>query len=208
MRENLRGAQSNGLCWTCLAYANDLTCDTGLSMVRKRLSLNGCRSGLTWEEAVYLTALGGKVRLVDLDSVPSDKPAVTVGRILCWWCREYHSPAEVVSCMAIPRKVASAESSTSSTSSALVAGPLSQYSELWAFLTAAAYEDGQKRRTGRLSLSCEQGMLGILLNDEETGQYAFLNGRSLEGLLTEVELRLGDGSLSWRPSRFQSRAKR
>jgi len=110
--------------------------------------------------------------------------------------------------MALPRKVASAENSTSSTSSVLDAGLLSQYSELWAFLTAAVFEDGQKRRTGRLSLSCEQGLLGLLLNDEETGQYAFLNGRNLTNLIEEVELRLADGSLSWRPSRFSKPSRR
>jgi hypothetical protein len=48
-------------------------------------------------------------------------------------------------------------------------------------------------------------MLGLSLHDEETGQYAFLNGRSLDGLLEEVELRLSDGSLSWRASRFTRR---
>lgn len=109
--------------------------------------------------------------------------------------------------MALPRKTVSAEGSGSSTSNALVAGPLSEYSELWAFVTQTAYPDGTKRRTGRLSLSCESGMLGLLLTDDETGQYAFLNGRDVTGLLTEADLRLGDGSLSFRPSRFNGRKK-
>jgi hypothetical protein len=84
-------------------------------------------------------------------------------------------------------------------------GLLKQFSELWAFLTQSTYEDGTRRKTGRLSLSCDVDMLGLSLHDEETGQYAFLNGRSLDGLLEEVELRLSDGSLSWRASRFTRR---
>jgi hypothetical protein len=109
--------------------------------------------------------------------------------------------------MALPRKVAAANGSTSSTSNALDAGLLKQYSEVWAFLTQSAFEDGLKRRTGRISVSCESDMLGLLLTDDETGQYAFLNGRKLDDLLTEAELRLSDGSLSWRPSRYGSRKK-
>jgi hypothetical protein len=47
--------------------------------------------------------------------------------------------------------------------------------------------------------------LGLLLTDEGNGQYAFLNGRTVNGLLEEAELRLADGSLSWRPSRYGSK---
>jgi len=174
-------------------------------MVRKGRWVDRRAATLTWEEAVYLTALGGKVRLVDMDTVPSGKPAVTVGRVLCWWCREYHSPAEVEACMALPRKAAAVSGSGSSTLKSLDAGLLTQYSEIWAFLTAEAYEDGTKRQTGRLSLSFESGLLGLLLTDEGNGQYAFLNGRTVNGLLEEAELRLADGSLSWRPSRYGSK---
>jgi hypothetical protein len=109
--------------------------------------------------------------------------------------------------MVLPRRTADAGNSGSCTSSALVAGPLSQYSELWAFLTSTTYPDGTLRRTGSLSLSCESGMLGLSLNDAETGQYAFLNGKDLEDLLTTAELRLTDGSLAWRPSRYARKGK-
>jgi hypothetical protein len=52
-------------------------------------------------------------------------------------------------------------------------------------------------------LSFESGLLGLLLTDDDNGQYAFLNGKSLEGLLTEAELRLSEGSLSFRASKWQ-----
>jgi len=131
-----------------------------------------------------------------------DVAPASVRTVLCPWCRERHSPVEVDVCMALPRKTAAAGPSGSSTSKPLDAGLLSEYSELWAFLTAVSYPDGTKRRTGRLSLSSESDLLGLLLTDDETGQYAFLNGRSYTDLLMEAELRLSDGTLSWRPSRY------
>lgn len=109
--------------------------------------------------------------------------------------------------MVLPRKTASADSSGTSTSKSLDAGLLSPFSELWGFLTAMTYPDGVKRRTGRISLSCEKDMLGLLLTDDETSSYAFLNGTSLTELLEEAELRLADGSLSFRPSKYQSRKR-
>jgi len=109
--------------------------------------------------------------------------------------------------MVLPRKAAAANGSESSTLKSLDAGQLTQYCELWGFLTQTQFEDGKPRRTGRISLSFESGMLGLLLTDEETGQYAFLNGRSLDDLLADAELRLADGSLNWRPSRYGSRKK-
>lgn len=137
-----------------------------------------------------------------------DVGRVVVHRVLCWWCRTYHPPSEVDACMALPRKPSGNGSSASSMSSALDAGLLKQYSELWGFLTLAAYPDGTKRKTGRLSLSCDVDMLGLGLQDEETGQYAFLNGRSLDDLLLEAESRLSDGTMPWRASRFQGKGRR
>jgi hypothetical protein len=110
--------------------------------------------------------------------------------------------------MALPRKAAVAEGSQSSTSSALDAGPLKPLPQLWAFLTATCFEDGTTRKTGRLSLSFASGNLALLLNDEETGQYACLNGRSLSDLLADVELRLEADQMPWRASRYSARGKR
>jgi len=170
-------------------------------MVNRRTA---CELPIDW---LGLAEAGRVLRPSFQDRDGYDVPAVSIGRVLCWWCREYHSPAEVERCMALPRKVAAANGSTSSTSNALDAGLLKQYSELWAFLTQNSFEDGLKRRTGRISVSCESDMLGLLLTDDETGQYAFLNGRKLDDLLAEAEIRLSDGSLSWRPSRYGSRKK-
>jgi len=134
-------------------------------------------------------------------------PPVEIRTVLCPYCRERHEPAGVDICMVLPRKTATADSSGTSTLKPLVAGLLSQYSELWAFMTAETFPDGAKRRTGKISLSCDKGMLGLLLTDDETNAYAFLNGTSLDDLLDEAELRLGDGTLTFRPSKYQSRKR-
>jgi len=166
------------------------------------------RSACMTDEEVYL--LQAKARqhaLMQQEVNYVNRPPATVVNVLCWWCRNMHSPGEVPLCMALPRKAADANGSPSSTSNALVAGPLKDLPEIWGFLTATSYPDGTKRRTGRLSVSFESGMLGLLLTDDETGQYAFLNGRNLDDLMAEAELRLADGSLSFRPSRYGSRKK-
>jgi len=158
-------------------------------------------------DSFYLTALGGKVRPYFRDRDGNALPGVVITEILCWWCREKHSPDEVEKCMVLPRKSALANGSQSSTSRSLVAGPLSEYSELWAFLTSRMHPDGESRTTGCLSLSCDVDLLKMSLQDEETGQYACLTGTDLTTLLTEIELRLGDGSLAWRPSRYKRSRK-
>lgn len=121
---------------------------------------------------------------------------------LCYWCEVDRWGAEERTCMAFPTVPVPAASSGSSSSSALAAGPLKQYPELWDFLTTSIMPDGLPRQTGRLSVCFESGVLKLSLTDDHTRQYASLSGRNLDDLLTEVELRLSDGSLPWRPSSF------
>jgi hypothetical protein len=132
---------------------------------------------------------------------------VPVPTVLCPWCRSRHEPEEVDKCMALPRKDALAADSLSSTSRPLDAGPLEPYSELWDFVTQTSFPDGTKRLPGKLSLSFESGLLGLLLTDLETGSYAFLTSRGLSDLLAEAELRMSDGSLTWRVSKYPARGK-
>jgi len=104
--------------------------------------------------------------------------------------------------MAFPTVPVPAGNSGSSTSSVLDAGLFKQYPELWDFLTTSTLPDGASRQTGRLSVCFESGVLKLSLTDDHTRQYASLSGRAMDDLLTEVELRLSDGSLPWRPSSF------
>jgi hypothetical protein len=110
--------------------------------------------------------------------------------------------AEVGLCMVLPRKNAGARAGSSSRSKLLDAGPLANYAELWAFLTSVTHPDGEKRKTGRLSFSCDAGALVLSLNDPETSQYATLTGDSLKVILDEAELQMNAGELRWRQSKF------
>jgi len=176
-------------------------------MSRSKRNVYRCPDCLGVSDPVGLTRLGGLVREPFQERDGKPHPAVRVVSVLCWWCRERHSPDEVAACMALPRKVAPVEGSETSSSSSLAAGQWKSFPELWDFLTTTSYPDGAKRKTGKLSLSCESGLLGLLLTDAQTGQYAFLNGRSLDDLLAEAELRLGDGSMSWRASKYPARGR-
>lgn len=126
---------------------------------------------------------------------------------LCYWCIVAKWGDKENELLPLPRKSAGAALSQSSTSRPLDAGLLKQYVELWAFLTSATFEDGTTRKTGSLSLSFGSGLLGLSMNDAETGQYAFLQGRSLDDLLLEAEGRLADGSTPWKVSKWMTRKK-
>lgn len=110
--------------------------------------------------------------------------------------------------MAFPTVPAPAGGSQSSMSSALDAGLLKGYPELWDFLTTSALPDGSTRLTGRLSVSFESGVLKVSLTDDQTRQYVCMSGRRLDDLLTEIELRLADASLPWKPSFYEPRVKK
>jgi len=135
-------------------------------------------------------------------------PAPRVLKILCWWCRQFHPPEEVESCMALPKKKAGPGNSTSSTSNVLDAGLLTPFSELLAFLTATTFEDGTRRQAGKISLSFESGCWGLSLQDAETQQYAFLEGTSLDDLLLTVELKMKEDRVPWRPSKWAPKGKK
>jgi len=176
-------------------------------MARWRGRLNKRTACMTWEEAVYLTALGGKPRPDYITRDPATLQPVVPSRVLCHFCREMHPAAEVEQCMVLPRKEDVKGHLNGSASSALDPGPWKQYSELWSFLTSTTYPDGSQRATGRMSFSFESGFLRLSLNDDETGSYATLQSRSILTILEEAELRLADGSLSWKPSKYAQRGK-
>jgi len=110
--------------------------------------------------------------------------------------------------MAFPVKASANGASASSTSNALEMGLFKPFPELWDFLTTITLPDGGSRLTGRLSVSFESGVLKLSLTDDYTGQYACLSGKRVDDLLAEVELRLADGSLPWRPSNYTARRRK
>jgi hypothetical protein len=129
--------------------------------------------------------------------------------ILCMHCRGWHPAHEVELCMAVPERRATIEGTASSSSIASVGKLLSDYPEVWDFLTASQTPSGRQREPGRLSLSYESGQLRLSLTDPHSGLYASLNGSTLEELLLAFEVGLASGKLPWRPSSYgQSKPKR
>jgi hypothetical protein len=120
-----------------------------------------------------------------------------------WRARpDYPSLPEVGLCMVLPRRGQSNQTKHSSSSAALVPGVFKELPELWAFLTASTFPDGAKRKTGRLSFSCDAGNVVLSLNDPESNQYVTLSGRNVQELLETAELKMVADELDWRRSKF------
>lgn len=176
--------------------------DGGVSMIRRGRYLYECPACGKLTFTPRLGRVPGKSRdvqsLVDGQTYPSCRRVEQ----LCFWCEVERWGENGGMPLAFPTVAANAAGSASSTSSALDAGPLKPFPELWDFLTTSTLPDGGKRLTGRLSVCFESNVLRLSLTDDHTRQYATLCGRDLSDLLTEAELRLVDGSLPWRPSGF------
>ena len=129
----------------------------------------------------------------------ADGPAA-IDRVLCWWCRDYHPPNEVPACMALTRPVAA--KGDGSTSSLTVNMPewLSQFPEIWEFLSKPLYKDGTPRQLGKVTLSLESGGVRMSLTDPSSCTYCSRQHPSLADALLAFEVGLSDGSLTWRAS--------
>jgi hypothetical protein len=169
-------------------------------MSRSKRWLNRCPAGLSWEEAVYLTALGGKPRAPSWYDDQPEPGRVVVDRVLCWWCRKYHHPGEVERCMALERPVPL--SGGDSTSSLIAKMPewLSPFPELWEFLSKPLYKDGTPRQMGKVSLCLVSGGIQVTLTDPSSSTYCSRQYKNLEDALLELEVGLERGTLSWRAS--------
>ncbi len=169
-------------------------------MARRKSFLNKRTASMSWEEAVYLTALGGKPRP---DFARRDYPllpAVRITRVLCCFCREYHSPDEVERCMAIPRPTVTANGDSSSSWTAKMPTWLSQFPELWEFLSKPFYSDGKPRQLGKISFGLNSSGLQMTLTDPSSSTYCSRNYPTMEDALLAFELGLSEGSLTWRKS--------
>jgi len=183
-----------------VASAHDLRSDRGVTMVRKGSKVNSCLATMSMEEAILLRARGGLVRpyFQERDCRPHPAPVVT--RILCHWCREYHSPGEVEACMAIPKPVATESNGSLSSATAKMPQWLSGCAQLWEFLTKPSYADGTQRQLGKVSLCFVSGGLQVTLTDPTSSTYSSRVYRDLETALLEIEEALESGMITWRPS--------
>jgi len=177
-------------------------------VVRKVLYLDKDTARLTWQECVDLMALGGIVRPPFRERDGVHVPAVEPQRILCHWCRFYHSPAEVEACMALERPVP--VEANGSTSSLTVKAPswLSQLPELWEFLSKPSYRDGKPRQLGKVSVGLVSGGVQMTLTDPSSSTYCSRQFPTLDDALLAFELGLKEGSLQWKASGPQRGRKR
>jgi len=79
---------------------------------------------------------------------------------------------------------------------------LSNFSEVWDFLTKPTYLDGSVRTTGTMSLKYTSGKLQVTLTDPTSATYCCQSGESLDDVLLALEIGLKEGTLPWRASGF------
>lgn len=77
----------------------------------------------------------------------------------------------------------------------------SDYPLIWEHLTATKFDDGTARQTSTLLLFAQDGVLKAMLKDKEAGLCAWVSGATWDGLLTALELALGDDLFEWRQDR-------
>lgn len=169
-------------------------------MSRKRRVVYSCPACMGVAEALRLTELGGKCRPYFRERDGSPSPGVVIRSVLCWWCRARHPPAEVESCMAISRPVAVDNGSSSSSSNVKMPVWLSQFPELWEFLSKPSYKDGSPRQPGKISFGLNSGGIQVSLTDPSSATYCSRNYPTVEDALLALEVALSESSLTWRAS--------
>lgn len=162
--------------------------------------LNKRTSSVTMAEARTLCELGGLVREYFTPRDGRYVAAVPIERVLCWWCREYHSPLEVETCMALERPKPAENGQSASSWTAKIPSWLSQFPELWEFLSKPIYKDGTARQLGKVSFGLNSAGIQMTLTDPSSSTYCSRNYQTIEDALLGFEVGLSDGSLTWRAS--------
>lgn len=116
--------------------------------------------------------------------------------------------AKVVQVCPLPTKATRESLVSSSGSSVKPSTTFDSFPELWAFLTCYKSPDGTARQGGKLSLSCDAGLWTLALTDPSTSLYACLSGPTVDDLVLQVEARLSESTMPWRPSNFTPKGRR
>lgn len=95
----------------------------------------------------------------------------------------------------------------SSCSSARMGELLSQFVELWEFLSGTTYATGKPRQTGHLSLRLVSDGVQVTLTDPTSATYSTRVAASLDDALLSLEVALKDGTLKWHASSFKPKGK-
>jgi hypothetical protein len=166
------------------------------------------RSACMTDEEIATLAAKAREHALDLAKANAVwKEPVLPTVILCWWCRQQHSPAEVDRCMAMQRPDVKSGQNGASSSSVRIGSLLSNFSEVWEFLTKSVYQDGKPRQTGSLSLRLASGGLQVTLTDPSSASFCTLTMESIDDALLAFEVGLKENSLPWRASNYSKPRK-
>lgn len=75
----------------------------------------------------------------------------------------------------------------------------SKYPHVTEYLTHTTYDDGSARETSNLSVSCQDGWVGLGLNDKDLKQSTYTRAETLQEALKLLETALKAGTVTWRP---------
>lgn len=82
-----------------------------------------------------------------------------------------------------------------------------RYPALFEFLTMTAWEDGTKRKTGKLSISVVDARWVTCIVDNEHNRMGFLSGDTFDDLLATLERKLSTDMVEWRPCKDWTKKK-
>ncbi len=162
--------------------------------------VNGYTACLTEREKATLKRLGGVCRPGWQIPKRNSFGLCWPHDILCWWCRRMHPASEVATCMAIERPKPALDNGSTSSLTAKRPPWLSQFPELWEFLSKPSYKDGTPRQLGKVSFGLNSAGIQMTLTDPSSSTYCSRNYPTMEDALLAFELGLADGSLTWKAS--------
>lgn len=102
--------------------------------------------------------------------------------------------------MALVRPVVEQENGSTLCSTVKIPPWLSQFPELWEFLSKPSYKDGAARQLGKVSLQLVSTGVQMTLTDPSASAYCCRQARTLDDALLLFEVGLQEGSLAWRAS--------
>lgn len=152
----------------------------------------------TFRVSLYVSP--GRVRetvsLVDGRSYPSCRQVEQ----LCFRCLLRRGVDEETLCMALVRPVVVEENGSTSCLTAKMPPWLSQYPELWEFLSKPSYKDGKPRQLGKVSLQLVSTGVQMTLTDPSSSAYCCRQACGLKEAMELFEEGLATSSLVWRRS--------
>jgi len=102
--------------------------------------------------------------------------------------------------MAIERPKASSGDASVSSLIAKMPPWLSQFPEIWEFLSRGSYKDGTPRQLGKVSFGFASDGIQVTLTDPSASVYCSRHYQTIEDALLGFEVGLAEGSLTWKPS--------